>query len=155
MKQFKRLFAVAVFFMTALSMSSQCFIRTVDGKHYWCENKIENIKDVDEIVVSQNKILTRIPKKDVVLIEYEEYGVEILQPDKLDKVEPKACNRNYESFLARGKSTQRNRPYCVLCKYHPIPCIKEWDFFRFYLKISSQNLRIIKIIAIFAGESCE
>lgn len=43
----------------------------------------------------------------------------------------------------------------LLCKYHPIPCIKEWDFFRFYLKISSQNLRIFKIIAIFAGESCE
>lgn len=94
-----------VFFLMFFSVSTFCedFIRTVDGKNYWVNLNASKIEDIDEIPIEEGRRIIRISKSDILLIEFMEEGLKILQPEKLHKVDPAIFNDDLDSFLAKGK----------------------------------------------------
>lgn len=101
----KRTIATIVFSLAVLMVQAQDFdfVRTVDGKNYWANVRIEKFDDVEDISVQDGRRMLRIPVSDVLLIEYLGSGLKILQPDKIKKVPPVPFDRDLESFLKRGK----------------------------------------------------
>lgn len=89
--------------MFCVTMTAQDFVRTIDGKNYWADLKTDNIDGLEEIAVQDGRRLVRIPVSSVLLIEYMESGLKVLQPDKLQKIPPVAFNDDLESFLGKGK----------------------------------------------------
>lgn len=57
----------------------------------------------DMISIESSGYTKLIPKSEIVLIEYMEDGIDILQRDKLVITEPKAYEGDAESFFAKGK----------------------------------------------------
>jgi len=101
MKKKLRSGLILLFSMLTLNAFGQYdFIQTVDGNQYWLDIETE---DFDEIAVPDGRRTRRIPKSDIVLIEYMEDGLKILQKDKLKKVEPVAFSDNVEEFVKQGK----------------------------------------------------
>lgn len=101
----KHLFVTIVFSGAVLTMHAQDFdfVRTVDGKNYWTNVKTEKFDDVTDLSVESGRRVIRIPVSDILLIEYMDKGVKILQPDKLKKVKPVPFDGDLESFIAKGK----------------------------------------------------
>jgi hypothetical protein len=84
-------------------MYSQTFIRTIDGKNYWSEKSLNALIGEDEIPVNNGRNIIRIQKSIILLMEDMEAGLKIIQPDKINKVEPLAFDGDLEAFLAKGK----------------------------------------------------
>ena len=99
-----RIFAIFFFSIVAQPICAQSLIRTVDGKNYWINMSVETVNNSKTITAKDGDKIVRIPKSEIVLIEYEKDGLEILQPDKIRKVDPVEFDGDYESFLAKGKS---------------------------------------------------
>ena len=97
----KILFALSLFLVS--SVYSQDFVRTIDGKIYWTDLKGERLDNLDEIAVENGRRIIRIPTAQIVLVEYIETGLKILQPDKIQKKDPVAFNNNLSDFFAQGK----------------------------------------------------
>lgn len=95
----KKLIVLGICFLCPYLLYSQGFVYTTDGKMYFTEAR--SIKDV--ISVESEGYSKMIPKSDIVLIEYMEGGIDILQKDKLKVTEPKAFEGNFETFLAKGQ----------------------------------------------------
>ena len=91
---------ILLFSMLSITVFGQDFIQTVDGKQYWAD--IDN-EDFDEIPVADGRGTKRISKSDIVLIEYMEAGLKILQKDKIKHVEPVAYDGNLSDFIKQGK----------------------------------------------------
>ena len=99
----KQAFITILLMLLPMLASAQTFIRTVDKNNYWSESSLDQILAMDEIPVNDSRRIIRIKKSDIVLLEDMEAGLKILQPDKINKIEPRAFNDNLESFLAKGK----------------------------------------------------
>ena len=140
----KKIFATIVLSLLTLCLSAQDFIYTVDGNAYWTDENVKDIKTIDELVIEVGRKYVRIPKSDIVLIEYMEGGVVVLQPEKIKKVEPVAFNGDLLSFMERGKrvfipysssdlyqrtGARRLRELLMESGYwNIVPCEKEADF---------------------------
>ena len=103
MKTSFKLCMTTMFLFLSVETYCQGFVRTVDGKNYWSDVKFDKIDDHDDIAVKDGRRIIRIPKSEILLLEYMEEGLSILQPDKLNKVEPVPFNDDIASFMAEGK----------------------------------------------------
>lgn len=98
-----RTFITGLCIMSAGFAWGQDIVYTADGKVYITDLKTNNIKSLEHFAAIVNERTLRVSTADVVLVEYEESGEEILQPDKLNKVPAVAFEDNLVSFMARGK----------------------------------------------------
>ena len=103
MKQVSKIMAALVLSTLVTSVYSQTIIRTVDGKNYWTETKSEEFVGAEDISVYVGRRVLLIPMSDIMLYEDLEKGLKILQPNKLQKVDPVAFNGKRLSFMAKGK----------------------------------------------------
>ena len=105
MKKKLRSGLILLFSMLTLNAFGQYdFVQTVDGNQYWLDIETE---DFDEIAVPDGRRSRRISKSDIVLIEYMEEGLKILQKDKIRKVDPVAFSDNVEEFVKQGGIKER------------------------------------------------
>lgn len=102
-KQNVKLYMTILFLFFSSNTFSQVFVRTLDGKNYWSKLNFEKIEKEDYISVNDGRRILRISKSDILLIEDMEEGLEILQPDKVNKVKPEAFNDNLAAFFAANK----------------------------------------------------
>lgn len=103
MKISKKILSAIILTMVSVSVYSQGFMRTVDGKNYWTETKISDFKILEDLSVSDGRRVFRIQKSDILLVEFMEDGLVILQPDKVKKVPPVAFEDDFNSLMAKGK----------------------------------------------------
>ena len=102
MKNVSTLFTV-LFLFVANSILAQDIVYTVDGKLYETYLNTTNIKSLDSFAYELNGRIYRVPVSDVVVVEYEATGMEILQPDKIKKVPAVAFNDDLLTFMAKRK----------------------------------------------------
>ena len=93
---------ICIWLCYSQSMSAQCFITTVDGKMYFSEMK-ELSTAKDRIVVKSGDLDVTIRKTDIMLVEYMENGIEIVQEDKIKAIAPIAFDGDIAAFIAEGK----------------------------------------------------
>jgi hypothetical protein len=99
----KKVFLAVFALLCSGIVNAQDFIQTVDGRKFWADINPKEFAGMDFITVEKESRMYRIPKSDIVLIEFINDGLFILQEDKLKKVEPVAYSGDFPSFIAANK----------------------------------------------------
>ena len=99
----KRILLALLCLFLISEVNAQDFVKTIDGQMFWANINPKTINEIDAIVVEKGRRNIRIPKSDIVLIEFMEDGLLILQKDKLELVEPVGFKGDIEVFFSAKK----------------------------------------------------
>lgn len=97
-----KLFLPLLFVLYVTNVSAQDFVKTSDGRMFWTDIDAKSFDDKDFIVVEDDNQNIRISKSDIVLVEFKEEGLVILQKDKIKPISPKAFSGELD-FFNKGK----------------------------------------------------
>lgn len=90
--------------LSVCSVSSQGYVRTIDGKNYWTETTIEKLKVLEDVGCEDaHHNIVRIPKSEISLIEFISEGIIYLNKDKINSFDAPIYAGNIHTFLGIGK----------------------------------------------------